>query len=70
MNTRQIVYKFNRLNDELKELKKAIEVIEDEIGRGSSTYSLLKSAHDEKLRECNIFGNIEWEEKEEKGVTK
>jgi hypothetical protein len=48
-------------------LKKALEIIEDEIGGGTPTYRLLKKSHDEKLIEFNIFGNKEWEEKEING---
>lgn len=64
MNTRQIVYNFKKLEEELKELKKALEIIEDEIGGGTATYKLLKKSHDEKLIEFNIFGSKDWKEKE------
>jgi archaellum component FlaC len=60
MNTRQIVNKFNYLQEEMNELKKSLDVIEEEIGRGTKTYALLLKEYEDVRKQLNIFGNTEW----------
>jgi hypothetical protein len=60
VNAREIVSEYTWMEKELKELKKALDVLEEEVGKGSKAYHIIKTECENKQRELNIFGNTEW----------